>query len=688
MDVTSLYRQLASYNTWKQELSCQIEQCLRWFDQHSLGRKVALHSLDQAIKLLAADKFTLACVGEFSRGKTEFINALLFTEYGHRLLPSQPDRTTMCPTEIYYDADSQPGCVRLLPIETRRTHTSLSSFKRIPRNWVTIKFDHSSPVSVSNAMSQIAAVKHVSEDDARALGFDPQDLNRSNSSEDSEEIKVEIPTWRHALVNLDHPLLRQGLCILDTPGLNALGNEPELTLSTLHQADALVFLLGIDTGVSRTDLDIWNQHISNLRKTPNTQQGAASSRILALLNKVDMLWDDLLEPDQINAQVRTIRETTARQLRLPMEHVLALSAKQGLLAKASRDPHLLHRSQLPQLEALLAQQVARNQQRIAESRSVADALSIMQSTRRQLRQQLYSADKELEQLQAGHHVRKDYTQLLTRLRAESKAQHQVFHRRSLDLRFHQRRLGQQLQSIQLPLADEPLQQLISDTQQNMQRSWTSKGLGEAIEAFFTELQRRFNDCEAATNIANQSLLGIYRSADNDDMDEAEIQRHCLQLDPYQQRLQQLQHQAQQFRQSLGGILGQKQKLVSRFIGTLVQETHNLAKALFDETELWYKEALAPISHQAQYEKTLLEQQMLELTNLAQQQENSQQRLQELKSVIARREDALFELDQVIGAVPIGTSVTARATAQASRRPQQPQATMTTQGLLKSQNTAG
>ena len=42
---------------------------------------------------------------------------------------------------------------------------------------------------------------------------------------------VHIPAWRHALINIDHPLLRMGLSIIDTRSLNALGLEPELTLS-------------------------------------------------------------------------------------------------------------------------------------------------------------------------------------------------------------------------------------------------------------------------------------------------------------------------------------------------------------------------------------------------------------------------------------------------------------------------
>src|SRR3546814_3242895 len=78
--------------------------------------------------------------------------------------------------------------------------------------------------------------------------------------------EVLVPAWRHAMVNFDHPLLRQGLRILDTPGLNALGSEPELTLSMLPNAQAVIFLLSADAGVSASDMDIWQQHRSEERR--------------------------------------------------------------------------------------------------------------------------------------------------------------------------------------------------------------------------------------------------------------------------------------------------------------------------------------------------------------------------------------------------------------------------------------
>ena len=47
--------------------------------------------------------------------------------------------------------------------------------------------------------------------------------------------------WRHALINMPHPLLKQGLVILDTPGLNAVGAEPELTVNLTLRQNASIF---------------------------------------------------------------------------------------------------------------------------------------------------------------------------------------------------------------------------------------------------------------------------------------------------------------------------------------------------------------------------------------------------------------------------------------------------------------
>ena len=116
-----------------------------------------------------------------------------------------------------------------------------------------------SPEDMQKALRHVSETIRVTPAEAGQLGFEvgtgEADLYRVGS-----DGLVEVPRWRHALINFPHPLLKQGLVILDTPGLNAIGAEPELTLSQLPNAHAVLFILAADTGVTQSDLTIWRSY--------------------------------------------------------------------------------------------------------------------------------------------------------------------------------------------------------------------------------------------------------------------------------------------------------------------------------------------------------------------------------------------------------------------------------------------
>ncbi|HEY0202157.1 MAG TPA: dynamin family protein [Burkholderiaceae bacterium] len=300
-----------------------------------------------------SDKVMVAFVAEFSRGKSELINAIFFAGYGRRIMPASAGRTTMCPTEIGYDPE-QPPCLRLLPIETRLEPLGLAEWRLQPKRWSCTDLDMRDAAQLARALEKVAEVRKVSPQEARALGFWHDDLPDENPLPDAQG-KVEVPLWRHAVINMPHPLLKQGLVILDTPGLNAVGAEPELTVNLIPQAQAVVFILGADTGVTRSDLAIWREHLA--------VPGSGDAR-LVVLNKIDTLWNSLNTPAQVQVQVERQRATSAEMLGLPVEQVLAVSAQKGLEAKIAGNAELLQASGLPMLEDALGHGVMGRRQAI------------------------------------------------------------------------------------------------------------------------------------------------------------------------------------------------------------------------------------------------------------------------------------------------------------------------------------
>ncbi len=120
---------------------------------------------------LKEDELTLAFVGEYSRGKTELINSLFFSEFGQRMLPSQAGRTTMCPTELFYDQKSGKNYLKLLPIETRKEDVTLAQLSKQAEKWTTIELDTSSPDSMKLSLDEVAKTHIVSIEEAKDLGF-------------------------------------------------------------------------------------------------------------------------------------------------------------------------------------------------------------------------------------------------------------------------------------------------------------------------------------------------------------------------------------------------------------------------------------------------------------------------------------------------------------------------------------
>lgn len=351
---TSFGEQFDRQVTWRREFALRLKLLAEWMKDHELLDAALQERLQRLEARVRADKVMVAFVGDCSRGKSELINAIFFAGHGRRILPASAGRTTLCTTEMAYDPDV-PSCLRLLPIETRRQAQSLMEWRKVPEQWTRIDLDESDPKQLALTLEKVAETLRVTPDEARALGFWQIEVPHDKPPLDAQGL-VEIPRWRHALINIAHPLLKQGLVILDTPGLNAIGPEPELSVSLIPQAQAVVFVLGADTGVTQSDLSIWREHLV-------TDPDDKSAR-LVVLNKIDTLWDARSSAAQVAQQLERQCASAAQILDVSRSQVVPVSAQKGLLAKVTEDQTLLENSGLSRLEESLSRGIVRQRQKI------------------------------------------------------------------------------------------------------------------------------------------------------------------------------------------------------------------------------------------------------------------------------------------------------------------------------------
>src|SRR3954468_8179179 len=376
--------EIARYNLWREELTRAVHAYHDWLEsnqQLDVQQSIRFYDL---LENLNKGRLMLAFLAEFSRGKSELINALFFSSFKERLLPSDVGRTTMCPTEIFHDPSEEPY-LKLLSVETRYRDESISQLKNMPVEWSKVRLNVNSAGEMKKALKALADTKRVYALEARMLGLSPM-LNENGELPGEEEL-VEVPAWRYAMINYPHPLLSNGLSILDTPGLNALGMEPELTVSTVPSAHAILFLLSIDTGVTKSDLEIWDRYVR-----PGLPQK------IAVLNKIDLMWDELKTAAEVDKAIARMIDTTAQQLQLPRERIFALSAQKALVAKVKDDAELLAKSGIQALERFLGEEVVPMKRQILCRAVVGEIGGMMASSRASIAKKQQSNETEIAEL--------------------------------------------------------------------------------------------------------------------------------------------------------------------------------------------------------------------------------------------------------------------------------------------------
>lgn len=392
-----------------------IERYRKWLEANGMiGPETELR-LFEMIETLKNDLLHIAFVAEFARGKTELINTIFFSEFGMRLLPSEPGRTTMCPTELIYDRSFQKSYLRLLPIETRLEDASIQEHKKKSSNWTTIILDTRSPEKMAEVFTEVIRTKRVTTAEALKLGLhDP--VQDDDSSQHNGY--VDIPKWRHALISFPHPLLMEGLAILDTPGLNALGSEPELTLSMLPSAQAVIFVLSADTGVTKSDMDMWDHHVQAL--TGDAQHGR-----IVVLNKVDTLWDELKSDAAIEKTIRAQCSAVAERLGVTENNVVPVSAQKGLVAKIKKDAELEQRSNIQALEDLLAKDILPKKQLILRENILSEIGNMVGESRSIVVSRLNEANKQLKELKNLSGKNKD---VIIHLMQKTREEQTIYHK--------------------------------------------------------------------------------------------------------------------------------------------------------------------------------------------------------------------------------------------------------------------
>ena len=615
----TLTQQFTAYSEWRSQLSGRLETFRNWLSENELSDAQIELRLAQLLEKLREDRLHVAFVAEFSRGKSELINAIFFADYGNRMLPSTAGRTTMCPTELLYDA-SKPPSIELLPIQTRQGNVSVSEYKRFPEEWEIIPLEIDSPESMQERLRSVSETERVSPEMAEKLGFATGD-KESAVVRMAEDGLVEVPRWRHAIINFPHPLLEQGLVILDTPGLNAIGTEPELTLALLPNAHAVLFILAADTGVTQSDLAIWNEHIG-------CPGGRKKGRIV-VLNKIDGLWDDLKSEEEINAEITKQINSCAWALDLPSSQIFPVSAQKALVAKINDNQELLKRSRLADLEFALSEELIPGKQEIVHENTTAEFSDIYMRSRGLLESRLAGLREQLGELTELRGKNKGVVEyMMGKVRVEKEEFESGLQRyyavRSVFSQLTNKLFGH--------LGLDALRTLTSSTREAMAEATFSKNLSGAMKNFFNVSRTNLTKSDGEINEILSMMEAIYKKFSVE---------HGLKLGTptgfslirYQKEIDRLEYWCNTHLNTLFKLItNEKNKVTQKFFEEVAVQVKRAFERANRDAESWLKAIMAPMETQVREHQIQLKRRLESIKRIHQATDTLEDRINELQHV--------------------------------------------------------
>jgi hypothetical protein len=636
----SLANQLAAYAEWRSQLSALIAEFQTWLSRNDLSDAQSDLRLSQLLERLREDRLNVAFVAEFSRGKSELINAIFFAGYGNRILPSSAGRTTMCPTELLHDGKKAP-CIELLPIQTRAANAGVSEYKRFPEEWHSVQLDIDSAEAMQEALRHVSETIRVSPDDAARLGFEVGQ-SAVDFYQVGEDGLVEVPRWRHAMINFPHPLLKQGLVILDTPGLNAIGAEPELTLSLLPNAHAILFILAADTGVTQSDLAIWKEHIG--------AGGTAKRGRMVVLNKIDGQWDELKSLREIDAEIQRQVDGCASILSLPGRQVFPVSAQKGLVAKINGDAALLERSRLPQLETALSEELIPAKQDIVRDNTEGEFADVGKRVHGLLESRLTGLREQLNELNELRGKNKGVVEyMMGKVRAE-KEEFEAGLQRYYAVRSIFTTLTNNLFA---HLGLDTLRQLTHETRSAMLEASFSKTLSDAMGNFFGQSRAALAKSNGEIREILSMMDAVYKKFSVE---------HGLKLGSpttfsllrYEKELDRLEGWCNEHLNTMVTLLTHdKKNITQKFFEEVAVQVRRAFEHANKDAETWLRAIMAPMETQVREHQIQLKRRLESIKRIHQATDTLEDRIAELDSVdknLAQQIAALDQLNRRIHAV--------------------------------------
>ena len=434
--------------------------------------------------------------------------------------------------------------------------------------------------AVKDALKQISEVELSSPEEAVALGFIKDTSAKSLAEIGLVKNQVQIPKWRHAIINYPHALLKQGLRIIDTPGLNVLGVEPELTFQAIDSAHAIVFVLSADTGVTRSELKMWQDHI----------QQVGTDNVLVVLNKIDLLWDELKPRREIDADIKKQIRDVARILNIAPSRIFPVSAQKALVARTRDNSILLKASGILKYEQALADTINGSSQRRIVDKTIKGLSSPLNSIGSGLRRRIHDALTHIHELNSLHDDQITVARSSVEKVKRDIEKHASARRHVLELK---RELNEGYANFVRRLDVLFLDRMIASYRYEISNQFTTSGLQREMNDFQSVAEDRFKLALSYIILLERKISQVYRKVERL-LDTVGLTPRKIEPETFIASLKHFQANHKKHSTGFGMIMTEQHILRDRYYNAVMVKIRDLYKQTREEVDSWCRTVLIPL----------------------------------------------------------------------------------------------
>jgi uncharacterized protein YecE (DUF72 family) len=371
--------------------------------------------------------------------------------------------------------------------------------------------------------------------------------------------------------------------------------------------------------VTRSDLEIWQKHVHR-----------HANYHVAVLNKIDMLWDELKSDAEVQAAIERQAEETARVLKLPRSRVFAVSAQKALVATIRNDPALRVRSGIESLEYLLAHQVIPSRRDMLHHAISREVMVTLDESRTDLDARLKRSSDELVQLTQLSGKNRE---LIEQTRASLQQEKDSYDATAVQFRITRKMVQAQGEQLLANLSEETLGAICHAGRAAMEGSLTTRGLTGGIR----QLSEQMNDrLEQATRMADSMLETLDRAYVRFHREHKlpKMQVPRLDLGAYRNRLKALMLETDAFCRDPANLLLEKKYMIRRFYAGLAEEARKAFNLARTEAERWLRIALDPVMTRIREHKQYLDTRLNSLQRILENMGTLHSRMAQIKQAIS------------------------------------------------------